>query len=51
VGCILIRKQKVVLFPIFRKNSWVAADNALKVHLKYLHVYDTWNEGIYHCLC
>jgi hypothetical protein len=29
VGYILIVKQKVVLFPIFKKNGWVVAVNAI----------------------
>jgi hypothetical protein len=29
VRYILIGKQKIVLFPIFRENGWKAAENAL----------------------
>jgi hypothetical protein len=29
VGCFFIEKQKVVLFPTYRKNGWESAASAL----------------------
>jgi hypothetical protein len=32
--CFFIRKQKIILFPKFRKNNWVTATSAVKQTLR-----------------